>query len=61
MHSIALSPEIAGSSDSQLLAIGMDGGKVEVHTLKPEYKSKSIKECKNELEKFLHYVSIIWD
>jgi hypothetical protein len=54
-----LSPDIAGSRESQLLAIGMDGGKVEVHTLKLDYKSKGPKECKNELEKFLHYVSII--
>jgi hypothetical protein len=59
VHSIALSPELSGSKENQLLAIGMVGGKIEVHTLKPEYKSKGVKECKNELEKFLHYVSII--
>jgi hypothetical protein len=26
-----------------MLAIGMDGGRIEVHTLKPEYKSKGDK------------------
>lgn len=54
-----MSPDIPGSKDSQLLAIGMDAGRIEVHSLKPEYKSKGPKECKNELEQFLHYVSII--
>ena len=46
-------------AESQLLAIGMDGGRIEVHSLKPEYKSPGPKECRSELEKFLHYVSII--
>ena len=59
VHSIALSPDLPGSRESQLLAIGMDGGRIEVHSLKPEYKSPGPKECRSELEKFLHYVSII--
>ena len=42
-----------------MLALGMDNGRVEVHHLKADYRSSDAKACQKELERFLHYVSIV--
>ena len=56
---IAINPELGDPKQKQLLALGMENGRVEVHHLKSEYRAKDSKACTVELERFLHYVSII--
>lgn len=56
---IALSPDDGDGRQHQLLALGMKGGKVELHSLKEEYKAEDEESCEAELCRFLHYVSII--
>ena len=43
----------------QLLAVGLEAGAVEVLHLKTEYRAEDEESCDRELERFLHYVSII--
>ncbi len=56
---IALSPDDGDGRQSQILALGMKSGSVELHSLKAEYKAEDEDSCDAELSRFLHYVSII--
>ena len=56
---ISLNPELGDPKQKQLLALGMENGRVEVHHLKADYRASDSKACNKELERFLHYVSII--
>ncbi len=56
---ISLNPELGDARQKQLLALGMANGRVEIHHLKDEYKAADEKICSKELDRFLHYVSII--
>ena len=56
---ISINPELGDPKQKQLLALGMDNGRVEVHHLKSDYQTPDSKSCTKELERFLHYVSII--
>lgn len=59
IEAMALNPDLKDSRQKQLLALGMENGKVEVHHLKGEYKADDSESCQKELSRFLHYVSII--
>jgi len=49
VHSIALSPELSNERSSQLLAIGLDGGKVEIHQVRNESFLMDIENYKNNI------------
>ncbi|TRY78803.1 hypothetical protein TCAL_07584 [Tigriopus californicus] len=59
IEAMAINPDLKDSRQKQLLALGMENGKVEVHHLKGEYKADDSESCQKELSRFLHYVSII--
>ena len=42
-----------------MLAVGLEAGRVEIIHLKLEYRTEDEETCERELERFLHYVSII--
>ena len=56
---IGLNPELSDPRLKQMLALGMQNGRVEVHHLKADYRASDLKSCTKELDRFLHYVSII--
>lgn len=56
---IGLNPELSDPRLKQMLALGMQNGRVEVHHLKADYRASDLKSCSKELDRFLHYVSII--
>ena len=56
---LGVNPELKDPRQKQLLALGMKNGKIEVHHMKPEYKCMNDEECDKELDRFVHYVSII--
>ena len=69
---IGLNPDLGDPRIKQMLALGMQNGRVEVHHLKAEYRALSSSSSttqssqdnaksstSKELERFLHYVSII--
>ena len=60
VNSIALNPELSDPRLKQMLALGMQNGKVEIHHLKADYRAADAKTCNKELDRFLHYVSIVW-
>ena len=45
--------------ERQLLVLSSDDGLIRIHTLSLEYLSGDKESCKKELDRFLHYVSII--
>jgi len=55
----SLSCDSGDPSQRQMLAIGLEEGRVEVMHLKLEYRTEDDESCERELERFLHYVSII--
>ena len=59
IETIALSPDDGDTRQPQLLALAMKSGKIELHSLKEEYKSEDDDSCFSELARFLHYVNII--
>lgn len=57
---ICINPDLGQDPrQKQMMALGMEDGKVEVHHLKQDYRAADSKSCSKELERFLHYVSII--
>ena len=59
VETIALSPDDGDARQPQILALAMKSGKIELHTMKEEYKAEDDEACYSELARFLHYVNII--
>ena len=54
-----MSPDDGDTRQPQILALAMKSGKIELHTMKEEYKAEDDDACFSELARFLHYVNII--
>ena len=59
IETIALSPDDGDTRQPQVLALAMKSGKIELHTMKEEFKAEDDDACYSELARFLHYVNII--
>ena len=59
INSFSLSWETGEPGIRQMLAVGLEEGRVEVMHLKTDYRAEDEDSCDRELERFLHYVSII--
>ena len=59
INSFSLSWETGEPGVRQMLAVGLEEGRVEVMHLKTDYRAEDEESCDRELERFLHYVSII--
>ena len=59
INSFSVSWETGDPGVRQMIAVGLEEGRVEVMHLKGDYRAEDEDSCDRELERFLHYVSII--
>ena len=59
INSFSVSWETGEPGVRQMIAVGLEEGRLEVMHLKSEYRAEDEDSCDRELERFLHYVSII--